>query len=113
MLSGRGTSRPGRLRTRLTLETRLDTPDGAGGFTRSWVNGPTFAADIVPVRAGEGEFGEGHAGLVSHRIVIRGRSDIASGDRLRLGARVFEIHAIHDRDEDGRYLTCLTQETGV
>ena len=113
MLSGRGSSAPGRLRARLTLETRLDTPDGAGGFTRSWVSGPAFAADIVPVRARESEFGEGHAGLVTHRIIIRGRSDIASGDRFRLGARIFEIRAIHDRDEDGRYLTCLVQEPGV
>ena len=112
MLSGRGTSRPGRLRARLTLETRLDTPDGAGGSTRSWVAGPVLAADIVPVRAGEGEFGQGHAGLVTHRIIIRGRSDISSGDRLRLGGRIFDIRAVHDRDEDGRYLTCLTQETG-
>lgn len=113
MLSARGASRPGRLRARLTLETPLDTPDGAGGFSRSWVGGPAFAADIVPVRAGEGEFGEGHAGLLTHRIIVRARTDIASGDRLRLGARVFEIRAIHDRDEDGRYLTCLTQETEI
>ena len=113
MLSRRGASAPGRLRARLTLETPLDTPDGAGGFTRIWVGGATLAADIVPVRAREGEFGEGHAGLVTHRIVIRGRSGIASGDRFTLGARIFEIRAIHDRDEDGRYLTCLVQETGV
>lgn len=113
MLSRRGASRPGRLRQRVVLETRLDTPDGAGGFTRVWVGGATFAADIVPLRADEAEFGEGHAGRVTHRIIIRGRSDIASGDRLRLGARIFEIRAIHDRDEDGRYLTCLTRETGI
>ena len=113
MLSRRGTSRPGRLRKRLDLETPVDTPDGAGGFTRNWVSGATLSADIVPVRANDVEFGEGHAGLVTHRIIIRGRSDIASGDRFRLGARIFEIRAIHDRDEDGRYLTCLTQETGI
>jgi len=113
VLSRRGASRPGRLCKRVVLEKPVDTPDGFGGFTRSWVSGSTFAADIVPVRAVEGEFGEGHAGLVTHRIVIRGRSDIASGNRLRLGVRIFEIRAIHDRDEDGRYLTCLVQETGI
>ena len=113
MLSGRGTSRPGRLRARLTVETPADTPDGAGGFTRSWVSGSTLAADIVPVRADEADFGEGRAGFATHRIIIRGRSDIASGNRFRLGARLFEIRAIHDRDEDGRYLTCLVQETGI
>ena len=113
MLSARASSRPGRLRKRVVLEKPVDTPDSFGGFTRSWLSGATLAADIVPLRAGEGEFGEGHAGLVSHRIVIRGRSDIASGDRLRLGARIFEIRAIHDRDEDGRYLTCLTREKAI
>ncbi len=113
MLSRRGTSRPGRLCKRVVLETPTDTPDGAGGFTRSWVSAAMLAADIVPVRASEGEFGEGHAGLVTHRIIIRGRTDITSGDRFRLGARIFEVRAIHDRDEDGRYLTCLAQETGI
>ena len=113
MLSRRGTSRPGRLRKRVVLETSVDTPDGAGGFSRSWVSGATLAADIAPVRANDSEFGEGHAGLVTHLIIIRGRSDIASGDRFRLGARIFEIRAIHDRDEDDRYLTCLAQETGI
>ncbi len=112
MLSRRAASRPGRLSKRVVLEKPVDTPDGFGGFVRSWVSGAVFAADIVPLRAGEGEFGEGRAALVTHRIVIRGRTDIASGDRLRLGARLFAVRAIHDAEEDGRYLTCLAQETG-
>ena len=35
------------------------------------------------------------------------------GQRLRDGARIFAIRAVAERDGDGRYLTCFTQEEVV
>lgn len=112
MLSERALSEPGRLRLRLVLEKPTPTPDGAGGFTLDWAGAATLAGDVVPVRAEERRLGEGLGDLVTHRIVIRHRSDIETGDRLRLGERLFRIRGITDPHEDGRYLVCLTEEEG-
>lgn len=112
MLSRRGASAPGRLRLRLDLETATPTPDGAGGSTLSWSTVATVAADVAPQRAEERRVGEGLADVVTHRIVIRHRDDVAAGDRFTLGSRVFAIRGVRDPEEDGRYLVCLCEEEG-
>lgn len=112
MLSRRGASAPGRLRQRLGLETASETPDGAGGATLSWSVVASLWAEVIPLKAGEREVGEGLADLVTHRIVIRHRSDVAAGDRFTSGVRVFHIRGLTDPEEDGRYLTCLCEEEG-
>ena len=44
------------------------------------------------------------------RIVIRHRSDVAPGDRFRLGARLFSIKSVTDPHEDRRYLVIAAEE---
>lgn len=110
MLSRRGASDPGRLRMRLTLEHATATPDGAGGSTLSWNTVATVAADVTPINADERMVGEGLADLVTHRIVIRKRSDVSTSERFRLGDRLFRIRGLADPQEDGRYLVCLCEE---
>lgn len=112
MLSRRGASDPGRLRLRLTLEHATATPDGAGGSTLSWSAVATVPADVAPIGSDERAVGEGLADLVTHRIVIRKRSDVSTGDRFRLGDRLFHIRGLADPQEDGRYLVCLCEEEG-
>jgi SPP1 family predicted phage head-tail adaptor len=112
VLSRRGAGEPGRLRLRLDLQKATATPDGAGGSTLAWDTVATIAADMQPVRAGERDVGEGLGDLTLQRIVIRHRSDVAAGDRFRLGARLFRIASVTDPDEDGRYLVCLAEEEG-
>jgi SPP1 family predicted phage head-tail adaptor len=112
VLSRRGASEAGRLRTRLVHEIPVETPDGAGGVVIAWTAGTTIAADLEPVRAGERRSGEGFADLTTHRIVIRHRADVRAGHRFRLGDRIFEIRSIHDPQEDGRFLVCLADEEG-
>lgn len=112
MLSRSGASTPGRLRQRLDLERATPTPDGAGGNTLTWNLVATVSAEMTPLRAQERSVGEGLADLVTHRIVIRHRSDVATGDRFRWGARLFRVRSITDPQEDGRYLTCLCEEEG-
>lgn len=112
MLSQAGATHPGRLRLRLVLEKPTPTPDGAGGFTLAWASVATIAGDVTPVRAEERRAGEGPADLVTHRIVIRHRSDVETGNRFRLGERLFRIRSITDPHEDRRYLVCLAEEEG-
>ena len=112
MLSRRGASEAGRLRTRLVLEKPTRAPDGAGGASMTWIVGPTIAADIVPLKAEERPRGEGIVDMVLTKIVMRHRGDVAPGDRFRLGERLFLILAVSDPDTDGRFLVCLADEEG-
>ncbi|MGH6922551.1 MAG: phage head closure protein [Propylenella sp.] len=113
MLSRPGASTAGRLRLRLALEKATPMLDGAGGATLAWSSVATVSADVVPLKAEERTVGEGFSDVVSHRIVIRHRSDALPGDRFRLGARVFAIKGVTDPEEDGRWLVCLCGEEGV
>ena len=112
MLSRRGASDPGRLRLRLTLEHASATPDGAGGSTLTWSEVAIVPADVTPIRAEEREAGEGVADLTLHKIVIRKRSDVFGGNRLRMGERIFRIASVTDPDEDGRFLQLICEEEG-
>ena len=38
------------------------------------------------------------------------RRDLTLNHRFRLGARVFAIRVLRDREEDGRFLECLVAE---
>jgi SPP1 family predicted phage head-tail adaptor len=49
---------------------------------------------------------------VTHRILLRFRSDVSTAMRLRKAGRIFSLRAIHDPDESERYLVCLASEQG-
>lgn len=112
MLNRRAAGDPGRLRLRLVLEKPARAPDGAGGAVLSWTSIGIIAADVTLVRAEERGAGEGIADMILHKIIVRHRADLAAGDRLRSGARLFRILAVTDPQEDGRYLACLAEEEG-
>jgi len=113
VLSRRGASAAGRLSARLDIETATPTPDGAGGSEPVWSAVATVSAELVPLKAEERDVGEGLGDLVTHRIVIRKRADVAPGDRFRLGTRLFRIRSATDPEEDGRFLVCLCEEEGT
>lgn len=103
------------LSRKLVLEQMLRTPDGAGGFSASWVALGTLWADV---RAGTGS--ERYAEFVTlsnvaYRITVRGAPQGAPSrpkpeQRLRDGTRLFRIVAVTEADEAGQYLTCFAQE---
>jgi SPP1 family predicted phage head-tail adaptor len=100
----------GTLDRRLILEAPVETPDGAGGVTRSYTPATTLWAQLVPasVRA---EVVAGAAGAtVTHRITIRARDDVTTRHRLREGNRVFRILNLRDRDGEGRFLEISAEE---
>ena len=101
---------PGLLRTRLVLERPVETPDGQGGATVNFAAVATVWAGIAPVSAKAGEAAGAMTAVVTHRIRLRRRGDLAGGMRLRLGARVFALRAFRDPDETGRYLICDCEE---
>jgi SPP1 family predicted phage head-tail adaptor len=100
----------GDLRHRLVLEQPVETPDGAGGVARSFAALATLWAKVTPVSARERMEAAARGATVTHRIVIRARGGVTTRHRLRLGARIFRIAALHDEDESGRFTVIEAEE---
>jgi SPP1 family predicted phage head-tail adaptor len=100
----------GALRHRLALEEPVETPDGAGGVTRSYQTLATLWAKVTPASARERMEAAARGATVTHRIVIRARSGVTTRHRLRAGARLFRIAALHDADGSGRFTVIAAEE---
>lgn len=107
-----------RLNRLLVLEAQQNAPDGGGGFAGGWAAvGELWCG--IDARTGGARDEAGHpVSAVTIRIVVRAAPQGSSmrpvpGQRLRDGARIFAIRAVAERDGDGRYLTCFTQEEVV
>jgi SPP1 family predicted phage head-tail adaptor len=101
---------PGELKHRLTLEEPVETPDGAGGVTRSYATVTTLWAAVTPVAARASVEAASLAATITHRILIRWRDDVTTRHRLRDGARIFRIAALRESDGDGRFTAIDAQE---
>lgn len=100
----------GRLRRRIAIAAPVDTPDGAGGVTRTWATADTVWAAIEPLGAGF-RFAAGQAGqTVTHRITMRAGPDLTVRHRLTDGTRTYEIRSVHTADAEARFLVALTEE---
>ena len=106
---------PVRLLRRLVLETAETVADGSGGFAVTWIPQGTLWADVT-ARAGHEEFaGAAVRPRVRYRIVVRGApigapSRPRTDQRLREGARVFDILTVTEQDAHGRHLEILADE---
>lgn len=110
-------SRP-RLTRQLVLEEAQRVPDGAGGYAHSWVALGILWADVKPGNGREraGEFIT--LATVPYRIIVRAAPQGAASrprpeQRLRDGARIFQILAVTEADTSGHYLTCFAHEEVV
>jgi SPP1 family predicted phage head-tail adaptor len=101
---------PGQMTARLALEEPVHVPDGQGGATVSWTEVAAMWAKVEPVSSTFAERAGSEIGKITHRIWLRFRDGVASGQRLRKGARLFAVKLVQDPDETGRYLTCLCEE---
>ena len=98
------------LRSRLTLETPVDTTDDNGGVTRTYAASGMLWGDITPAGASDRFLAERMEQAITHTIRLRFRPDITGAMRLRLGARVFFIHGVEDIDERHRFTVCRCEE---
>lgn len=105
-----------KLTRKLTLEARVQTSDGAGGFTESWVERGTLWAEVKH-RTGRQVRGRPAASvsLTSYRILVRAApfdspSRPKPEQRFREGARIYRILAVAEADPQARFLTCFADE---
>ena len=104
-----------RLTRQLTLEAPERVADGAGGFETVWRTLGALWADVA-ARSGREDFiGAIATPRVRYRILVRGApvgapSRPRPDQRLREGARVFNILTVAEHDERGRYLEIVAEE---
>lgn len=101
---------PGALRHELSLQALKPVGDGAGGYAEDWVEVATVFARIEPAGV-RTRFGAGQRlADATHAITLRHRDGVERGMRLVKRTRHFEILAVADPDETGRFLVCTTVE---
>ena len=100
----------GRLTARLVLERPEVVEDGQGGAATGFVELARVWALVEPRDFAEEEKGPGLVATVTHHVTVRARGDLVPGQQLRKGARVFEILAVRDPDETGRFQLALCRE---
>ncbi|KQW31141.1 head-tail adaptor protein [Rhizobium sp. Root274] len=100
----------GRLTARLVLEEPQATDDGQGGAEVVFAELGRVWALVEPKTFAEEVKGPGLVSEVTHQVTLRARGDLTPGQRLRKGARVFEIMALRDLDETGRFALALCRE---
>lgn len=102
------------LRHRVTLQQPVLTPDGAGGYTRTWATVATLWAQIEPAtQRGQSReiFADQHLEpAVTHHVTIRYLSGVTADMRLLYGTRVFAILAVTNKDERNVLLQILARE---
>jgi SPP1 family predicted phage head-tail adaptor len=102
--------RPGALRHRLTLQQLARQQDQGGGFTENWQDIACLWAGLRPRGGDERVEGGRVAGQVTHAVVLRYREGVLPTMRFAKEGRAFEILAVIDREERGRWLECLCVE---
>ena len=109
-MAGDGKAAIGRMRSRLSLEAPVGTPDGLGGQTQVFETVGAFWAQMEWL-AGSEAWRQGRPEqLGTYRVTLRWRGDLDAGKRLRHGDRIFDIRSVADPDGSRRQLLCLVEE---
>ena len=93
----------GDLNRRLVLEAPVESADGAGGVTVTYQTVTTLWAQVTPASARGAVDADRLAATVTHRIVLRLRSDVTTRHRFKDGAAIYRIAALRE-SADRRFL---------
>ncbi len=102
--------RSGRLRHRVTIQSRSATMDAAGGQPDTWTDVATVWAGVEPLSGREYLAASANNAEVTHKVTMRHRDGVTAAQRLAFGIRRFDILAVMDRDERGVELTLMCRE---
>jgi len=100
----------GALRRRITLQAPTTTPDGGGGMAVAWVPVAQLWSQMRALSGGEVVLTDSLQGRITHEFVIRKRLDVGPPMRLAMGARIFVIRAVLDRDGPELYIRVQAEE---
>ena len=100
----------GEMRERVTLQSPLLVPDGAGGADIDWSQGETIWAKVEDLSAGERVNGERLAARARLRLTIRHREGLDTAMRALWKTRALDIRALRDLDGRKRFLILDCEE---
>ncbi|MBS0472350.1 MAG: phage head closure protein [Proteobacteria bacterium] len=98
------------LTQRATLLARTLTPDGGGGFSESWDGFADVWVALTPLGGDDAVTAERLQSRIRHRIALRRRSDLAAGQRVQIGDRLFRIHVLRDPGPRAAYVELDCEE---
>lgn len=104
--------RLGQLRHQVVIQQASRSSDGQGGGTMSWTTLATVWARIEPVAGREVVAQQGLQSQITHRVVMRFRSDVTTKMRLSHDGRLMNIRSIRNLEERKRWME-LSVEEGV
>ncbi|WP_027244017.1 head-tail adaptor protein [Leisingera daeponensis] len=105
-------TQPPNLTRKLVLEDPQRAPDGAGGYTETWVALGTLWAEVKSL---SGRLAGDSVSLQKYRITLRASPEgFASrprpDQRFRDNDRLYRIDAVAENGPGARYLTCFAVE---
>jgi SPP1 family predicted phage head-tail adaptor len=100
----------GSLNQRALLLANTLQPDGGGGFTDNWEAFATVWIAVEAIGGGDDPSADRLESRVRHRIALRRRGDVAAGQRVQVGARIFRIHTVIDNGPQSPLMTLLCEE---
>ena len=98
------------LTQRATLLACTLTPDGGGGFTQDWEAFASVWIALEPLGATDSVGADHLQSRVRHRLTLRRRSDLAAGQRVQVGSRLFRVHAVLDEGPRAAAVTLACEE---
>jgi len=104
---------PGVLSKPMVLERPVEVSDGCGSLLLNWEFVERVWCDLRPLRHTREDIAQQQIEDTWHDITLRHHPGVASGCRLVMDARIFEIQTVRDPDERGAYLVCRTREQGL
>jgi head-tail adaptor len=107
-----------RLGRLLYLDSPVRQPDGAGGYTESWIALGALWAEVLLRSGREGVQGGAPVSAVTYKITVRSApmghpERPIAGQRFRDGSRMFHIRAVAERAGHGSFLVCFVDEEVV
>jgi head-tail adaptor len=89
----------GRLKTRLTLQAPVETPDGQGGVVRDYITQAVVWAALLPSSARRDVAADADGADVRVRIILRSGLDLTLQHRFVDGTRIYRIVSLRDLDD--------------
>jgi SPP1 family predicted phage head-tail adaptor len=100
----------GNLNQRALLLANTLAPDGGGGFSDDWEAFATVWVAVEVLGGSDDASADRLESRVRHRLTLRRRSDVAAGQRVQTGARLFRIHTVIDSGPQSPLMTLLCEE---
>lgn len=104
----------GRMRRRVTIESKAYSPDGQGGQTFAWSTFVSGYAELTP-KSGMEMSAAGKLQAVTYmKVTMRFRQGVTATMRVKyvtsFATRYFQIHAVLNQEEQWDYMTLMCEE---